>query len=115
MQLLSVRAAIRKLVLSEIDLLGGDPKKVAIMGHSQGGCVAYDVALSLPVTIGGLFASRCHLYSCSAAGTDTSPLPSLLRRTDAGIRMLTTKLLLCPQTKRGKICPYCTTTEQLMM
>ena len=67
-QLVQIRAVVQKLVLEEIGRLGGDPSRVAIMGHSQGGCVAYDVALSLPVTIGGLFASRCHLYSCSNAG-----------------------------------------------
>ena len=70
--LAQARTAVRRRVMAEIEALGGDPRRVALGGHSQGGCTAYDVALSLPVTIGGLFASRCHLYSCSGPGAPHS-------------------------------------------
>ena len=52
-QLLQTRSWLHEIVMNEIKLLDDDPKRVFIGGASQGGCTALDVALTLPVTIGG--------------------------------------------------------------
>jgi predicted esterase len=62
-------AEARKLIHAEIDKeaekFGGDYRRVALFGESQGGCTALDAATTHPKTIGGVFCSFGQLYSCT--------------------------------------------------
>lgn len=60
------RAQIHAVIDAEAALLGGDYKRVAVGGASQGCCMALDAALSHPRVIGGCFASFGQVYKCTA-------------------------------------------------
>jgi phospholipase/carboxylesterase len=68
-QLAQSRQAATKLVSTEIEKLGGDQSKVLLLGFSQGGNMAYDVALSYPSQLGGLIARRTSLRNESDLGS----------------------------------------------
>lgn len=60
------RAQIHAVIDAEAALLGGDYKRVAVGGASQGCCMALDAALSHARVIGGCFASFGQVYKCTA-------------------------------------------------
>jgi len=60
------RAQIHAAIDAEAALLGGDYKRVAVGGASQGCCMALDAALSHPRVLGGCFASFGQVYKCTA-------------------------------------------------
>ena len=67
-QLKQSREILTKLVDAEVEKLGGDASKVLLLGFSQGGNMAYDVALSYPQQLAGLIARRTSLRNESALG-----------------------------------------------
>ncbi len=74
-QMLQSRRVLTKMVDAEVALLG-DPRKVLLLGFSQGGNMAYDVALSYPRQLGGLIARRTSLRNETELGNHRS-LPIL--------------------------------------
>lgn len=64
------RLRLHELLDVEIALVGGDPSRVLLGGHSQGGCTALDAAVTYHRTIGGVFVSRGHLYSDTRAALE---------------------------------------------
>ena len=74
-QMLQSRRALTKIVDAEVELLG-DPQKVLLLGFSQGGNMAYEVALSYPKQLGGLIARRTSLRNETELGEHRS-LPIL--------------------------------------
>ena len=73
--LAATRNSIHELIRKEVALLGGDASRVAVGGASQGGCVALDVALSYPETLGACIVSFGHIYSCSHTPSEREALP----------------------------------------
>jgi predicted esterase len=59
------REQLHELLDVEIAALGGDASRVVLGGHSQGGCVAMDAAITYHKTLGGVLVSRGHLYSAT--------------------------------------------------
>jgi len=57
------RAQVHKAIDAEAKLLGGDYKKVALLGQSQGSCTALHCALTHPKSIAGILCSIGQLYS----------------------------------------------------
>ena len=63
-QLGETRQRLHEMLDTEIAALG-DPSRVLVAGHSQGGCVACDLACTYHLTLGGCFISRGHLYEAT--------------------------------------------------
>jgi len=67
--LLRMRARLHALIRSEVQRLGGDPKRVIVGGMSQGCCVALDAALTYPEELGGVIGLVGHVLG----GTPLDP------------------------------------------
>jgi predicted esterase len=64
------RLRLHEMLDVEIAAVGGDPLRVCLGGHSQGGCAALDAAVTYYRTIGGVLLSRGHLYSDTHAALE---------------------------------------------
>mmetsp|Transcript_56648 Transcript_56648/g.93646 ORF Transcript_56648/g.93646 Transcript_56648/m.93646 type:complete len:415 (-) Transcript_56648:104-1348(-) len=69
------REQIHLCIDAEAALLDGDYGRVAVIGASQGACMALDVALTLPGArrLAGTYASYGHVYSCTEAAAAAAP------------------------------------------
>ena len=63
--LAEVRILIHQAIDAEAAKFGGDYRRVALFGESQGGCTALDAATTHSQTIGGVFCSFGQLYACT--------------------------------------------------
>ena len=80
------RRVLSKIIDAEVAKLGGDASKLVVLGFSQGGNMAYDVALSYPQQLGGVMARRTSLRLESALGTHKSlPMVHFHGEEDDGI------------------------------
>ena len=73
---------LHKIIDGEATRLGGRPGSVVLLGYSQGGNQAYDVALSYPRPLAGLIARRTSLRGESTLGRHLT-LPILHYHGDA--------------------------------
>jgi len=73
--LAATRRDLHQLIADEVALLGGDSTKLAVGGASQGGCTAYDAALSYPETLAACVVSFGQIYSCTAVPDRRTDLP----------------------------------------
>ena len=71
--LTKIRSTLLGIVDDEVSRLWGESRRVALLGHSQGGCVALDTALLYGRPLGGVFAGHAHVTS--------STIDALHRRT----------------------------------
>ena len=62
-QLEWTRTQVHKVIDDEAALLGGDYKKIAVLGQSQGSCTSLHCVLTHPRSIAGIFCSIGQLYS----------------------------------------------------
>jgi predicted esterase len=67
-QLEQSHRALVNVIDAEVAKLGGDASKLALLGYSQGGNIAYHLALRYPQQIAGLIARRTSLRN------ETAPL-----------------------------------------
>ncbi len=80
------RRLLTQIVDAEVARLGGNPDRLVLLGFSQGGNMAYDVALSYPAQLGGLIARRTSLRNESQLGTNrTLPITHFHGEEDDGI------------------------------
>ena len=85
-QLKQSREILSRLVDAEVEKLGGDASKVLLLGFSQGGNMAYDVALGYPLQLAGLIARRTSLRNETALGVHRSlPIVHFHGEDDDGI------------------------------
>ena len=68
-QLAQSRRLLTQIIDAEVARLGGRSDRVVLLGFSQGGNMAYDVALSYPAQLGGLIARRTSLRNESQLGS----------------------------------------------
>lgn len=62
-QLEWTRAQVHKVIDDEAALLGGDYKKIAVLGQSQGSCTSLHCVLTHPRSVAGILCSIGQLYS----------------------------------------------------
>ena len=93
------RRQVHKALDVEVDRFGGDCSRVALLGQSQGSCIALDAALTYRKRIAGVFCAIGQLYSCT-------PIPANRKALDiatfngAGDRCIGASLVLRSYAKR---------------
>lgn len=76
--LVDMRNKLHRLIDNEVQMMGGDPKRVIIGGKSQGCCVALDVAMSYPKELAGAIGIVGHLLSSTTLDESKRRLPLYL-------------------------------------
>ena len=69
-QLEWTKAAVHRIIDTEVALLGGDHKRIALLGQSQGSCTALHCTLTYPKAIAGVLCSIGQLYSHTPVPAD---------------------------------------------
>lgn len=73
--LLEMRERLHAIIRSEVQRVGGDPRRVILGGASQGCCVALDAALTYPEELGGVIGLVGHVLGSTPLDPSKRSMP----------------------------------------